>query len=68
MVKNELTAIVIVFIAGLIVLLVQLNVLEYNTPKSSRLMKACDRMCSSKVDVFEYDIEANEIKECRCLR
>jgi hypothetical protein len=33
------------------------------------LIYACASMCRpSKVDVFEYDIEADEIKECRCLR
>jgi energy-coupling factor transporter transmembrane protein EcfT len=42
---------------------------RYLTIKSVNLIYACASMCRpSKVDVFEYDIEADEIKECRCLR
>lgn len=69
MVNNTPSAIIFFFIAGIVVILIEITVLEFNTPKSSRLMKVCDNLCGpSKVDVFEYDIESDEIKTCRCLR
>lgn len=49
--------------------LIATSINEHFTVKSVKIIHACASMCRpSKVDVFEYDIESDEIKTCRCLR
>lgn len=68
----ELRIIKIISGAGISIMLLIIIAISsdrYLTVKSVNLIQACASMCRpSKVDVFEYDIESDEIKTCRCLR
>ena len=56
-------------ISIMLLIIIAISSDRYLTVKSVNLIKACASMCRpSKVDVFEYDIESDEIKTCRCLR